>query len=189
MASEVTRLLAAWRGSGDEDALDRLIPLVYDELHALAARRLRGERPDHTLQATALVHEAYARLVEGDVRFDDRAHFFALAATAMRRILVDHARHRGRDKRGGGRARVTLNDEIAAAADRPDDILALDEAIERLAEHDERKARVVELHFFGGLTYAEIAAALEVSEATVDRDLRMAKAWLGNELKDDAHGG
>ena len=178
IGSEVTRLLGAWRASGDEEALNRLVPLVYDELHALAARRLRTERPDHTLQATALVHEAYARLIESDVDIQDRSHFLALAATAMRRILVDYARARGRSKRGGHFARVTLGDDITPGATRPDDFLALDDAIRRLAERDERKAKVLDLHFFGGLTYAEIAATLAVSEATVDRDLRMAKAWI-----------
>ena len=180
----MTRLLGKWRESRDPEALDRLMPLVYDELRALASRRLRGERPDHTLQATALVHEAYARLVEGAVDFADRAHFFALAATAMRRILVDYARRRGRAKRGGDLERVTLGEADATTSQGSEDLLALDEAIERLATLDERKARVVELHFFGGLTYEEVAAALEISESTVDRDLRMAKAWLASELRD-----
>ena len=183
MASQVTRLLGAWRASGDERVLDELVPLVYDELRELAASRLRGERPDHTLQPTALVHEAYARLVDGDVDYTDRAHFFALAATTMRRVLVDHARARATTKRGGGVADVTLDERVAASAERPDEILALDEAIERLMRRDERKGKVVELHFFGGLTYAETAAALDISEATVDRDLRMAKAWLARELE------
>lgn len=182
MPSQVTRLLSAWRSSGDERLLDELVPLVYDELRELAARRLGGERSDHTLQATALVHEAYARLVDSEVDFADRVHFFALAATTMRRILVDHARARAREKRGGGAAHVTLSEELAASPEEPEEMLALDEALSRLAEHDHRKAKVVELHFFGGLTYAETATALDISEATVDRDLRMAKAWLAREM-------
>jgi len=182
MSSEVTRLLSAWRSSGDERLLDELVPLVYDELRELAARRLGGERSDHTLQATALVHEAYARLVDSEVDFADRVHFFALAATTMRRILVDHARARAREKRGGGAAHVTLSEELAASPEEPEEMLALDDALRRLAEHDPRKAKVVELHFFGGLTYAETATALDISEATVDRDLRMAKALLAREM-------
>ncbi len=182
MPTEVTRLLSAWR-AGDQDALDRLVPLVYDELRALARRRLRAERGDHTLQATALVHEAYARLVGADLDLADRAHFFAVAARTMRRILVDHARGKAREKRGGGAAVVTLSEDVVADDEPGEDLLALDEAIGRLAELSERKAKVVELHYFGGLTYPETAAALDVSEATVDRDLRMAKAWLANELR------
>ena len=182
MSSEVTRLLSAWRSSGDERLLDELVPLVYDELRELAARRLGGERSAHTLQATALVHEAYARLVGSEVDFADRVHFFALAATTMRRILVDHARARAREKRGGGAAHVTLSEELAASPEEPEEMLALDDALRRLAEHDPRKAKVVELHFFGGLTYAETATALDISEATVDRDLRMAKALLAREM-------
>lgn len=189
MASEVTRLLSAWRASGDERLLDELVPLVYDELRDLAARRLGGERPDHTLRATALVHEAYARLVDADVDFVDRAHFFALAATTMRRILVDHARARSRKKRGGDAHHVTLSEELAASPDRPEELVALDDALTRLAERDERKAKVVELHFFGGMTYAETAAALGISDATVDRDLRLAKAWLARELSSEGSDG
>ncbi len=162
--------------------MEQLVPLIYDELRALAAKRLRSERPDHTLQATALVHEAYARLVDADIDFQGRAHFFAVAAQTMRRVLVDHARARSRDKRGGGARPITLEDDIAALDTRPDDLLDLDAAMNRLAERDPRKAQVVELHFFGGLTYAEIASAVDISEATVDRDLRMAKAWLATEL-------
>jgi RNA polymerase sigma factor (TIGR02999 family) len=183
MATEVTRLIAAWR-AGDDEALDRLVPLVYDELRALARHRLREERGDHTLQATALVHEAYARLVGAELELADRAHFFAVAARTMRRILVDHARARAREKRGGGARVVSLAEDVAADGERGEELLALDDAIARLAEMSERKAQVVELHYFGGLTYPETAAALGISEATVDRDLRMAKAWLANELKD-----
>lgn len=186
ISSEVTRLLDEWRSSGDERAMDRLIPLVYDELRGLAAARLRGERQDHTLQPTALVHEAYARLVQADVGYQNRTHFFAVAAQMMRRILVDHARRIQSAKRGGGAVAITLNDELAGAETKGPDVLALDEALTRLAGMEPRKAQVVELHFFGGLTYAETARALDISEATVDRDLRMAKAWLAAEMADPA---
>lgn len=178
--TEVSRLLLRWR-EGDAAALERLLPLVYDELHAIARRHMRGERPDHTLQTTGLIHEAYLRLCGADVTWKGRVHFLAVAAQTMRRVLVDHARARGRAKRGGGDAAVTL-DDVAAPA-RPDDVLALDEALARLSALDERKARVVELHYFGGLTYDETAAAVGISAATVDRELRLAKAWLHRELR------
>ncbi len=177
----VTRLLLDWR-SGDQAALDQLVPLVYDELRALAGKRLGRERPDHTLQPTALVHEAYARLVDADVAWQDRAHFVAVAARTMRRILVDHARARMRQKRGGGARAVTMEEGLVAVPETPEALVALDAAMEQLAAVDSRKADVVELHFFGGLTYAETAEALGISAATVDRDLRMAKAWLFREL-------
>lgn len=182
IASEVTRILLAHSGDMDDQLMERLVPLIYDELRGLAAKRLRSERADHTLQATALVHEAYARLVDAEIDFQNRAHFFAVAAQTMRRVLVDHARARARDKRGGGARPVTLDDDMASWEARPDDLLDLNAALDRLAERDQRKAKVVELHFFGGLTYAEIATAVGISEATVDRDLRMAKAWLATEL-------
>lgn len=177
--SAVTGLLQAWR-RGDREALDRLIPLVHDELHRLAAGYMRGERPDHTLQTTALVNEAYLRLVDADVDWQDRAHFFAVAATTMRRILVDHARAKGRRKRAG--IKVSLDDAAVVTPDASDEMLALDEALTRLAERDERPARVVELHYFGGLTYDEIAEVVGVSAATVHRDLRLARAWLYREM-------
>jgi RNA polymerase sigma factor (TIGR02999 family) len=158
--------------------------MVYDELRRLAARHLGRERTGHTLEPTALVHEAYARLVGGEPRFEDRAHFFAVAARTMRRVLVDHARRRKRAKRGGGRARVTLDEGSISVDPWTQDLLALDEALEVLGTLDERKARVIELHFFGGLTYAETGAALGVSPATVERDLRLAKAWLQERLGD-----
>jgi len=181
VAGDVTQLIQKWR-SGEGEALDRLVPLVYEELKAMADARLRGERAGHTLQATALVHEAYARLVAVDIDFNDRAHFFAVIAQTMRRILVDYARARARVKRGGNQIPLTLDEQIAVVEDRPEELLALDEALDRLAEVDSRKAKVVELHYFGGLKYAEIAAALEVSDVTVFRDLRLAKAWLADAL-------
>ncbi|HJS44303.1 MAG TPA: sigma-70 family RNA polymerase sigma factor [Gemmatimonadales bacterium] len=180
-SGEVSQLLIAWK-NGDGTALQRLVPLVYGELHALASRHLRGERPDHTLQTTALIHEAYLRLVGTDVAWEGRGHFLAVAAQTMRRILVDHARGRSRAKRGGGEHPVSLDEALLAAPGRGADLLALDEALERLAALDERKARAVELHYFGGLTYDETAAVLRVSPATVDRELRVAKAWLFQEL-------
>lgn len=183
--TEVTRLLSEWR-AGAPGALDRLLPLIYDELHALARRHLHGERPDHTLQTTALIHEAYLRLCGADVHWEGRVHFLAVAAQTMRRVLVDHARARGRTKRGGGQAAITLDDHLAVSPERPDELLALDEALARLSALDERKARTVELHYFGGLTYDQTAAALGVSAATVDRELRLAKAWLYRELRPEA---
>jgi RNA polymerase sigma factor (TIGR02999 family) len=180
--TEVSQLLVAWRG-GDQAAFERLLPLVYHELHGLARRHMRGERPDHTLQTTALIHEAYLRMCGADITWEGRVHFLAVAAQTMRRILVDHARGRARTKRGGGATPVTLDEGLAAAPEPLDDLLALDEALGRLAALDERKARVVELHYFGGLTYDEAAAAVGISSATVDRELRAAKAWLYRELR------
>lgn len=174
-------LLADWR-AGDASARDRLVAVVYDELHRLARGMMSRERADHTLQATALVSEAYLQLVRADVPWEDRGHFYAVAARAMRRILVDWARSKGRQKRGGGYARVTLDTSFVGDPERVPDLVALDEALERLAAQDERKARVVELHYFGGLTYDDVAKALGISPATVDRDLRLAKAWLYAEL-------
>lgn len=180
--TEVSRLLLSWR-DGDASALERLLPLVYDELHTMARRHMRGERPDHTLQTTALIHEAYLRLCGADVAWEGRVHFLAVAAQTMRRVLVDHARARGRAKRGGGDAAITLDDAVVASPDRPDDLVALDEALVRLSALDERKARIVDLHYFGGLTYDETATAVGISPATVDRELRLAKAWLHRELR------
>lgn len=181
----VTRLLREWR-DGDRDALDRLMPLVYDELRRLARRHMAGERRDHTLQPTALVHEAFGRLIDADIPWNDRVHFFAVAATTMRRVLIEHARKANRPKRGGGGHRVTLEDDAAVVRPPTVEILALDRALDRLAEFDGRKAKVVELHYFGGMTYEEGAAALELSPATFHRELRVARAWLQRELRSES---
>jgi len=182
---EVTRLLAA-AGRGDERALDRLVPLVYDELRGIAARRMAAERNGHTLTTTALVHEAYLELAGLDrIEWKNRAQFFAIAARLMRRILVDHAVRRGAQKRGGDRTRVTLDRVAGALAVGPEhdaDLLALDDALARLEDEDGRLARVVECRFFGGMTIEETAAALEISPATVKRDWALARAWLNREL-------
>jgi len=179
----VTALLMAWR-NGDEDALSRLTPVVYAELHRLASRYMRGEQDGHTLQTTALVNEAYIKLVDSSrVHWQNRAHFFAIAAQLMRRILVDFARHRGYRKRGGDWRRVTLAEGLGIPAGIDPDIVAVDTALEGLAKLDPRKARVVELRFFGGLNQEETAEALQVSTDTVGRDWRAAKAWLARELK------
>lgn len=178
----VTTLLRNWR-SGDARALDELTPLIYDDLRRIAARYMRSERAGHTLQATALVNESFARLSESEPTFKDRAHFFAIAARTMRHILTDYGRARRSQKRGGGIAPITLQEERVALPST--DIVDIDDALSRLAEIDERKADVLVLHFFGGMTYEETAEALDVSPATVDRDLRLAKAWLANELQND----
>ncbi len=182
-AQEVTALLQAWRG-GDQAALDRLVPMMYAELHRLAHSYLRRERPDHTLQTSALVNEAYLRLVEaGEVDWKSRAHFLAVSATLMRRILVDYARSRASRKKGGRVPKVEFKDEIVGRRGRLEDLLALDEALTALEAFDARKAKVVELHFFGGLSPDETAEVLEVSPDTVFRDWRLAKAWLMQQLK------
>lgn len=182
-ASDVTRLLLAWRG-GDGAALERLVPLVYAELRRLAHRQMRRERPGHTLQTTALVNEAYVRLVDlKRVRWQNRAHFFAISAQLMRRILVDHARARGSLKRGGHAIQVALDDEPAGSSPPHADLLALDEALTRLAALDRRKSQVVELRHFGGLSVEEAAEALGVSRETVMRDWKLAKLWLLRELR------
>jgi RNA polymerase sigma factor (TIGR02999 family) len=180
----VTRLL---RAAQQEDAPDlaRLLPLVYDELHALASRQMQSEPVGHTLQPTALVHEAFLRLSGGAVEWQDRVHFFALAAGTMRRVLVDHARAHRRDKRGGGAPLQPLDEARHVVDEATHDVLALDDALERLAALEPRKARVVELHYFAGLTQAEIAEAIGISTPTVERDLRFAKAWLRTELQPD----
>jgi RNA polymerase sigma factor (TIGR02999 family) len=177
----VTSLLQQW-GSGNKEALDQLMPLVYDQLRKVASRCLRDERSDHTLRATALVNEAYLRLVDADVAWQDRVHFFAISARLLRRILVDHAKSHNRQKRGGGVAMVELDEAVMIGPNPPSGLLDLDEALQRLAEHDSRKSEIVELLFFGGLTYDEAAAALKISPATLHRELVMAKAWLHREL-------
>lgn len=179
----VTTLLRDWR-AGDARALNVLTPIVYDDLRRIAARHLKSERRGHTLQATALVNEAFVRLADADVSFSDRAHFFAIAARTMRRILTDYGRARASQKRGGGVYALTLHDS-RVADEPPIDIVDLDEALEKLSTIDERKSDILVLHYFGGMTYEETADALDLSPATVDRDLRFAKAWLANELKDD----
>ena len=177
-SSVVTGLLLAWR-AGDDAALERLIPLVHAELHRIAKGFMRKERAGHTLQTSALVNEAYLRLLDApSVDWQNRAHFFAVSASLMRRILVDFARGRQARKRGGSAQRVVLDDALLTARARGEDVLAVDEALQALAKVDERKSKVVELRFFGGLTEAEIAEALQISPETVRRDWRLAKAWL-----------
>lgn len=180
----VSDLLVQWR-HGDESALERLMPLIYDELHALARRQLHGERAGHTLQTTALLHEAYLRLIGSDVQWEGRVHFLAVAARTMRRILVDHARSRSRQRRGGGINLVSLDQANAISPEPALDLLTLDEALDRLSAFDNRKARAAELHYFGGMSYDETAEALGVSAATVHRELRVAKAWLYRELRQE----
>ncbi len=176
-----TQLLTDWR-SGHPNALDRLTPLVYDELRRLARNYMRAERGSHTLQATAVVHEAFLRLIQANVAMQDRGHFFALASRLMRRVLVDHAKSRSRQKRNAG-VRESWSEalnEVAPAIDF--DIVALDDALGALMQMEPRLAQAVELHYFGGLTYDQIAAAMDSSAATVHRDLRLARAWLLNEI-------
>jgi len=174
-------LLLEWRG-GDPTALERLTPLVYEELRRLARIQMRGERPGHTLQPTALAHEAYLRLMDAQLSLQDRTHFLSVVASVMRRVLVDHARARDAAKRGGDPERVSLYDALAAQEDDSPSILALNEKLEELARNDSRQCRVVELHYFGGLSYPEISEILSISQATVERDMRHARAWLRREL-------
>jgi RNA polymerase sigma factor (TIGR02999 family) len=184
----ISQLLADW-ANRDPVARERLVPIVYDELRRLAHHYMRGERTGHTLQTTALVNEVYLRLTGIDsLRWRDRAHFFAMAATLMRRVLVDYARQRGREKRGGG-VSVTSLDDIAVAAESAVDIIALDDALERLATVDAQQSRVVELRFFAGLSVEETAEAIGISPATVKRDWATAKLWLYNELRSDEDAG
>lgn len=182
----VTQLLLDW-SKGDERALSELMDLVYAELRGLAERYLRRERPDGVLQATALVHDAYIRLIDQRrVQWQNRAHFFGVAAQMMRRILVDHARSRDAQKRGGGRQRFSLSDVVAATGEPEVDLVELDQALTKLTAIDEQQARIVELRFFSGLTIEETAAALGISPATVKREWRTAKAWLHRELNPDS---
>jgi RNA polymerase sigma factor (TIGR02999 family) len=183
-SKEISVILKDWSGK-DRASADALLSLVYDELRRIAARYLRKERIDHTLQPTALVHEAYMRLIDiSDISWQDRAHFFAVSSNVMRHILVDHARARLTDKRGGEAQRIALEDAISFSDDRNDvDLLALDEALKLLAEFDEQQSRIVELRFFGGLTIEETAHILEISPATVKREWTLAKAWLFRRIK------
>jgi len=184
-SQHVTDLLLAW-GGGDQSALARLMPAVHDELRRLARRQMRGERQGHTLQTTALVNEAYLRLIDlTRVRWQDRAHFFAMSARLMRRILVDYARSRQYQKRGGGVSNVLLDEGIMASPERGAHLVALDDALEALAIVDDRKSQVVEMRFFGGLSVEETAEALHVSAETVMRDWRLAKVWLLREMGGD----
>jgi RNA polymerase sigma factor (TIGR02999 family) len=177
----VTQLLHEWSG-GNKQALDELMPVVYDQLRKVAANCLRSERPDHTLPATALVNEAYMRLVDSNVAWQDRVHFYALSARILRRILVDHAKSNNRQKRGGKFEKIPLDEAVLVGPGAERGIVELDEALQRLAFHDQRKSELIELLFFGGLTYDEAAAALKISPATVHRELTLAKAWLYREL-------
>jgi RNA polymerase sigma factor (TIGR02999 family) len=176
-----TQLLSDWR-SGQPQALERLTPLVYDELRRLARGYMRTERGSHTLQATAVVHEAFLRLVQANVALQDRQHFFALASRLMRRVLVDHAKSRSRVKRDGGVRDHTGAELTEISSEHDVDVVALDEALESLLQLEPRLAQVIELHYFGGMTYDEIAAAVGASAATVHRDIRLAKAWLLSEM-------
>jgi RNA polymerase sigma factor (TIGR02999 family) len=182
---DVTRLLVDW-GNGDRAALEELTPLVYGELRRLAARYMRREGPGHTLQPSALVNEAFLRLVDQrDVRWQSRAHFFGVAAQLMRRILIDAARRHASGKRGGGTLRVSVS-EAAGMAERASEMIALDRALDALAEMDPRKGRIVEMKFFGGLTTEEVAVVLGVTPRTIEREWRAAKAWLHRAVGDDA---
>ncbi len=179
---EITGLLEGW-SQGDRQALDTLIPLVHDELYRLARGYFAREQPGHTLQPTALVNEAYLRLVdERGMRWQSRAHFIGVAAQLMRFILVDHCRRKRYQKRGGGAARITFDENLPVGIERSDELLALDEALKKLAIRDERKSRIAELRYFGGLTVEETANVLSISVATVMRDWRLARAWLQREL-------
>ncbi len=181
---QVTRLLVDWR-NGDQGALEQLIPLVHEELRRVARRHMAHERAGHTLQATALVNEAYVRLIDiRQVNWQDRAHFFAMSSRLMRRILVDFARSKGYQKRGGGAQKVSLDEALIVSQEPGADLVALDDALTALAGFDARKAQVVEMRFFGGLSVEETAEALKVSVDTVMRDWKLAKAWLLRELKD-----
>lgn len=181
---DVTQLLLQWT-AGDESAFEQLVPLVYEELRRMARQHLRRERTGHTMQTTTLVHEAYLRLIDaGRVRWQDRAHFFAMAARLMRRVLVDDARKRKFQKRGAEFVRVSLDDVMVLAPERDAEVIALDEALQRLTHFAPRKCQVVELRFFGGLSIEETAAALGISTDTVKREWRTAKLWLLHELSD-----
>lgn len=177
-SANVTKLLLEW-GDGDKEALNKLIPLVHAELRRMAARQMRRERPGHTLQTTALVDEVYLKLIDQkNVRWQNRAHFFSIAARLMRRILVDHARKRARVRHGGTFQKISLNDSTILQQERAVELVALDDALSRLAEFDTQKSRIVEMKFFGGLTAEEIAEVEQVSTRTIEREWRKAKVWL-----------
>jgi len=181
-AGEITRLLEDW-SRGDQTAIDKLFPLVYGELHRLASGHMRRERPDHTLQTTALVHEAYLRLVhQKNIRWQTRVHFLTVAAQGMRRVLIDYARGRRQAKRGEGRPALSLDEAVVLSDGRLADLLVVDDALARLEAIDARKSRVFEMRFFGGMSLEETAGVLKVSPATVTRDWRLAKAWLRREM-------
>ena len=181
---EVTQLLLAWR-EGDEAALEKLLPLVYDELHRLAARYMRRESPGHTLQTSALVNEAFIRLIDQrQVQWQNRAHFFGIAAQLMRRILLDHARGQARGKRGGGVHRVSFDEGAIVSEQRAAELIALDDALNALAAFDSRKSRIVELRFFGGLSNEEVTEVMGMSLRTVEREWRKAKAWLHHAISE-----
>ena len=182
---QVTQLLKALR-AGDSHAAENLLPLVYAELHRLAKSYMRRERPDHTLQATALINEAYLRLVGEDVDWNSRAHFIGLAAHVMRRVLVDYARTRNAEQRGGGLKRVEMQDDLAVSAAQLDEVEQLDEALKRLEKENPRQARVVELRYFGGLSVEEIGALLQIAPRSVKRDWALARIWLFRELRPGA---
>jgi RNA polymerase sigma-70 factor, ECF subfamily len=185
-SADITGLLKAWAG-GDRDAFERLTPLVYDDLRRRARRYMANEAAGNSLQPTALVNEAFLHLLNGqDVDWQDRAHFFALSAQMMRRILVSAARARKSDKRGGGIAQFSLNESIDAMPNRGRELMALDDALNALAQFDQRKAKVVEMRFFGGLSHDEIAAVLQISEPSVRRDWKLARAWLMQEMDAEA---
>ena len=182
---EVTQILKAMH-AGDPAAADRLLPLVYSELHRLARAYMRRERPDHTLQATALINEAYVRLAGEDIDWNNRAHFIGLAAHVMRQVLVDYARQHNAERRAGGLHRVEMNDDLAVSPDRLDEVASIDQALTRLAAHNPRQARVVELRYFGGLSVEQIAALLEVAPRSVKRDWSLARIFLARELNPGA---
>lgn len=183
LQGEITRLLAAWK-AGDSAAREQLMPLLYDEMHRMAKRYMRRESGGHTLQATALVHEAYVRLVQGQLPdWESRAHFFAVAAYLMRQLLVEHARRNKAQKRGSGAANLSLDEALTFAPQQSGQIVELDAALKALAELDERKSRIIELRYFGGLKLEEVARLLDLSVATVGREQRLAQAWLYRELR------
>ena len=181
---EISVILRDWNG-GSRASADALLPLVYDELRSIAANYLRKERSDHTLQPTALVHEAYMKLVDiSDMRWQDRAHFFAVSSNVMRHILVDHARAKRTEKRGGGAQKIALQDVVSLSTTDDVDLIAIDDALKELAKFDEQQSRIVELRFFGGLTIEETAHVVGISPATVKREWAMAKAWLRRKLQE-----